>query len=47
MKEILELLNNVSGERATLYCICAVLITCCVVNAFRDVLCSMLEVFHG
>lgn len=47
MKEILELLNNVSEERAALYCICAVLIICCVINAFRDVLCSVMEVFHG
>lgn len=47
MKEILELLNNVSGERATLYCICAVIIIASIVNAVRDVLCSIMEVFHG
>ncbi len=47
MKEILELLNNVSGERAALYCICEVIIICSIVTGVRDVLFSMLEVFHG
>ncbi len=46
MKEILELLNNVSGERATLYCICAVLVICCALNSVKEVLCSLMEVFH-